>query len=169
MFDKMALAAMLMFAAATSEAATIQWTASLDQAQEVPAPSPVPGAAGSAFGTIDTDTGLLDWNLSFSGLSGPAIGAHFHGPGAVGVTAPVVVDIGSISGLNTPTIGFATISLAAAQQLLDGLFYINIHTTLNPSGEIRGQVAPVPLPAALPLAVLAFAALAGLAARRRRT
>ena len=167
MLGKLAFAASLVLAAPSAEAITVRWTATLDQAQEVPTPVPVPGASGSAFGTIDTETGLLAWNLAFSGLSAPPVAAHFHAPGARGVTAPVFVDIGAISGLNSPSIGSTTIALAAAQQLLDGLFYINVHTALNPSGEIRGQVAPIPLPAALPLAVAACALLGGLALRRR--
>ena len=128
----------------------------------------MPGASGSAFGNVDTVTGRLKWSVSFGGLSGPAAAAHFHAPGAVGVAAPVLVDIGAISGLGSPTAGSTTIGLGAVRQLLDGLLYINIHTTLNPSGEIRGQVAPIPLPAALPLALAAFAVLGSLAARRRR-
>lgn len=167
MLGKLAIAASLVLAASSAEAITVRWTATLDQAQEIPTPVLVPGASGSAFGTIDTDTGRLAWNLAFSGLSGPALAAHFHAPGARGETAPVFVDIGAISGLGSPSVGSTTIALAAGQQLLDGLFYINVHTALNPTGEIRGQVSPIPLPAALPLALVACALLGGLAARRR--
>jgi hypothetical protein len=167
MLGKLAFAASLIFAASSAEAITVPWTATLDQLQEIPTPVSVPGASGSAFGTIDTETGLLAWTLAFAGLSGPPVAAHFHAPGAPGETAPVFVDIGAISGLDSPSVGSTTIALAAAQQLLDGLFYINVHTALNPTGEIRGQVAPIPLPAALPLALAACALLGSLAFRRR--
>jgi CHRD domain len=169
MLVKLALAASVLFAASTAEAVTISWTARLNQAQEVPTPIAVPGAQGAAAGTIDTETGLLEWALFFSGLSDnntPTL-AHFHGPAPRGVAAGVLVDIGAISGLNSPSIGSTTVDSSVVENLLDGLLYINVHTALNPSGEIRGQVEPIPLPAALPLAVAAFALL-GLAARRRR-
>jgi hypothetical protein len=66
-------------------------------------------------------------------------------------------------------IGSATLTGGLVDQFIAGLFYFNVHTALNPPGEIRGQIAPVPLPAALPLAVVALAAIGALAARRRRS
>lgn len=35
---------------------------------------------GVMEGTFDTDTNTLTWTVTYSGLSGPAIAAHFHGP-----------------------------------------------------------------------------------------
>lgn len=167
MLKGMALAVACATLAPAAEAATVAWTATLDQAQEVPSPAPVPEAGGSASGTVDTDTGLLTWEVIFAGLSGPALFGHFHAPAPAGATAPVVVDIGGITGFtSTVTSGSATIPLAGVEALLDGLYYINVHTELNPAGEIRGQVSPVPLPAALPL-LLAALGVTGLVARRR--
>ena len=37
-------------------------------------------AKGLMVGTFDTDTNTLDWTVTYSGLSGGPIGAHFHGP-----------------------------------------------------------------------------------------
>ena len=45
---------------------------------------------------------------------------------------------------------------------------LNIHSNLFSAGEIRGQLAAVPLPTALPLLITGVAAIA-LRARRRRT
>jgi len=50
----------------------------------------------------------------------------------------------------------------------DGQSYFNIHTTMNPGGEIRGQLEPTPLPAALPLFATGLGALALLGLRRKR-
>jgi len=52
--------------------------------------------------------------------------------------------------------------------IIGGQTYFNIHTSNFTGGEIRGQLAPVPLPAALPL----FAAGLGIVtflARRKKT
>ena len=52
--------------------------------------------------------------------------------------------------------------------IIGGQTYFSIHTSNFPAGEIRGQLAPVPLPAALPL----FAAGLGIVtflARRKLT
>ena len=89
---------------------------------------------------FDTETNQLSWNISSNGLSGQAIAAHFHGPAGFGQEAGVQVNIGTISGLQTPLVGSAALTDAQESDLLNGLLYINIHTGLNPSGEIRGQV-----------------------------
>jgi hypothetical protein len=52
--------------------------------------------------------------------------------------------------------------------LLNGETYLNIHTSNFPTGEIRGFLAPVPLPAALPLFATGLGALALLGWRRKR-
>ncbi len=96
-------------------------------------------------------------------------GAHFHGPATTEENAGVVVNIGAISGLESPSAGSTIISDEVEQWLLAGLLYINVHTELNPAGEIRGQVvpAPIPLPATLPLLLASAGALFGLRRRRR--
>ncbi len=63
---------------------------------------------------------------------------------------------------NGGTIASAESALFAG--ILNGRAYLNIHTSMNPSGEIRGQI--VPEPATLALILGGFAA-AGLARRRR--
>jgi hypothetical protein len=138
--------------------------ASLDAAQEVPPTA----STGTGTGAVSFDdvSNLLSWDISFSGLTGPAVGAHFHGPAAPGANAGIQVDIGTVSGLISPMSGSATITDDQETQLLSGLWYINIHTGTYPDGEIRGQVQVVPVPAA---AWLMLGGLAGLWrwARRR--
>lgn len=77
-------------------------------------------------------------------------GAHIH-VGAVGENGPVVRSLDldgqfplfvtntlSLSGVLSPSLSMDEIG-----QMLSGNSYINIHTTENPSGEIRGQIEPV--------------------------
>ena len=108
---------------------------SLSPASEVP---PISGpATGSADVTFDTATKLLTWKVTYSGLTGPATMAHFHGPGEAGKNAPVAVPIpNAASGAD----GSATLNDAQAADLLAGRYYINVHTDANKGGEIRGQV-----------------------------
>lgn len=119
---------------------TRELISTLDQQQEVPAPTPVGSAGGRARLSYDADSNLLGWAITFDGLSGAPLGMHFHGPAAPGETASVQIDIGAASGLRSPSVGAATLTDPQEQQLLAGLWYINIHTDANRAGEIRGQV-----------------------------
>ncbi len=146
-----------------ANAILVNWDASIDAMQEVPQNMSM--GTGSAFGTLDTDLNLLDWNISWSGLSGPVTAMHFHGPAAPGMNAGVQVNIGAISGFVSPSIGSTMITDTQETQFLAGNWYINIHTAMHPGGEIRGQVT-VPEPATLALFGLGLAGL-GLSRRRR--
>lgn len=104
--------------------------------------SEVPVAAGSGTGTVEAllnrQTNELSWSLTFSGLSGPATAAHFHGPAMPGENAAVVLPIPI--GADIPVKGSATLTPAQAAELLAGKWYVNVHTAANPNGEVRGQV-----------------------------
>ncbi len=67
--------------------------ATLDSASEVPATT----TAGKGTADIDFDpaTKKLTWKLTYSGLTGPATMAHFHGPAEAGKNAGVAVPIHS--------------------------------------------------------------------------
>jgi hypothetical protein len=114
---------------------TVSYKADLQGSQEVP---PVAGSgSGSAELSYDTATKKLTWKVTFSGLSGPATAAHFHGPAEPGKNAGVAVPI---SGAASPMEGSATLTDAQASDLVGGKWYVNIHTAANKGGEIRGQV-----------------------------
>jgi hypothetical protein len=102
----------------------------------------VPPVGTNGMGQIDAvfnkSTNQLRYRLTFSGLSGPATAAHFHGPAAEGVNAAVVVPIRGP--YKSPVEGSATLSPAQAADLLAGRWYVNIHTALRPNGEVRGQL-----------------------------
>ena len=97
-----------------------------------------PSASGTVEATFDTDTLILSWTVSYNGLTGPAVAAHYHGPAAMGENAGVLLPLSG--DLSAPITGEATLSQEIAAQLLDGLLYLNIHTGANPGGEIRGHL-----------------------------
>lgn len=104
--------------------------------------SEVPATTSSGTGTADLDydaaSKKLSWTVTYSGLSGPATAAHFHGPAEPGKNAGVAVAIPNAA--SSPVKGEATLTDAQAADLLGGKYYVNIHTAANPGGEIRGQV-----------------------------
>ncbi|XAH25764.1 CHRD domain-containing protein [Xylophilus sp. GW821-FHT01B05] len=102
----------------------------------------VPPVQSSGTGTLQAwyskETGSLRWRLTYTGLSGAATAAHFHGPAAVGANAGVLVPIGApYTGSQE---GVSAITPAQASDLLAGRWYVNVHTQQHPGGEIRGQV-----------------------------
>jgi hypothetical protein len=101
------------------------------------APKTTSGGKGLLSAELDTRTNVLTYKVTYSGLTGPATMAHFHGPAKAGQNAPpivVVVDPAS------PISGTASLTKAQVSDLEKGLWYFNVHTAANPGGEIRGQV-----------------------------
>ena len=110
----------------------------LSGASEVP---PVmSNASGSAEISYNKDTQMLRWTVTYSGLSGPATGGHFHGPAMAGSNAGVVIPFAG--SLASPISGGVILTLVQANDLMAGRWYVNLHTQANPGGEIRGQVIP---------------------------
>jgi hypothetical protein len=127
--------------AAPTLAAPVSFKVPLTGAQQVP---PVQTAAtGTADLTYDPATRVVTWNVSYSGLSGAATMAHFHGPAAEGKNGPPVIWLAEKGAtVGNPIKGQATLTPEQAQQFTAGEWYINVHTQANPNGEIRGQVLP---------------------------
>jgi hypothetical protein len=116
-------------------AETVKLHADMKGSNEVP-PNTSPGS-GTAEATFDTDTKLLTWTVTYSNLTGPVMGAHFHGPVEAGKNAGIVLPFKTVE---SPIQGSATLTDNQAADLLDGKWYANVHTAANPGGELRGQM-----------------------------
>jgi hypothetical protein len=127
--------------APASQAAPLSFKVALTGAQQAP---PVQTAAtGTADLAYDPATRMLTWNVTYSGLSGPATMAHFHGPAAEGKNGPPVIWlVEKGAAVASPIKGQATLTPEQAQQFMAGEWYVNVHTQANPNGEIRGQAMP---------------------------
>ncbi|MBA3811717.1 MAG: CHRD domain-containing protein [Caulobacteraceae bacterium] len=130
------LAALALFSSPAAFAEVLHYSATLDGASETPPNTSK--ASGTADVTLDTESKMLSWTVTYADLSGPASAAHFHGPAAVGVAAGVTVPIPPP--LKSPISGSASINDGQIGDLRAGLWYVNVHTAQNPKGEIRGQV-----------------------------
>jgi hypothetical protein len=174
-----------------AKADQVAFVATLTGSQEVP-PNASP-SIGSALVTLDTTTNLLTVNVSFAGLLSPTVAAHIHcctPPGAnaivatavptfpgfpLGVTTGTYLQTFDLTQASTYNPAFITAhggTVAGAQAafvagLLNGLTYLNIHTSQFPGGEIRGQLQAVPEPATLLL--MGTGLMAAVGAIRKRT
>ncbi len=147
-------------------------TVAATEAQEVPAPGAPSGGTASGLVTVDTNTNTITYNITCANLNGTINNAHFHGPAAPGATAGVKITLtGDVVG-NT-IIGSKTFLEADQANILAGLFYLNVHTTLNPAGQVRDQIVLVEFPASSNPALLMLGGLlavggAAFLMRRRR-
>ena len=132
------LAAAGLLAAGAAEAATEKFATTLSGGQEVPANTTT--GKGSVEATLDTATKAFSYEITFSGLTGPAVAAHFHGPADPGANAPPMV---AMSTPTSPIKGTATLTDKQIADLEAGKWYFNVHTMAHPGGEIRGQVKAV--------------------------
>src|SRR6185503_18176158 len=94
-------------------------------------------ATGRASLLLSPDEKTARVSLTFSGFSSVQTDAHIHGPAVPGVSAPPVfpLPLGQINDFSI------TLTPTQVQDLKSGLFYVNVHSSNFPAGEIRGQFA----------------------------
>lgn len=129
----------------------------LSPANEAPAVAGSTGTGNEISGGIwfDTATSTLSYAIGygsaagFADLTGPATDAHIHGPAAAGASANVLFNLGTThfpaADSSKGGILYGSIVYGPSQvaDLLAGNNYVNIHTTANLDGEIRGQLIRV--------------------------
>ena len=123
--------------------AQTRYLAALSGAQAVPSSA----TSGTGVGVIllNAPTNQITVDLSFSGLAASATSAHVHGTSAVGANSGVQLVLpvpSSTSGTMTRQTFVLTQSQVSG--LTSGLLYLDIHSSLFPGGEIRGQILPAP-------------------------
>ena len=115
------------------------YTASIDGSQEVPAVSTT--ARGTLVASVDRNQTDLHFMVVADGIN--ASGVHFHN-GADGQIGPVIYDMTS-QFLNNGAFGYwkstdaTPFTTANSLMFRNDSAYVNLHTTANPNGEIRGQ------------------------------
>jgi len=126
--------------AESANAVVLRFMVRMNGAQENPPVAP----AGTGVGriVIDTVTGTVTGSVRFTGLSTPSVAGHFH-IGAAGVNGPVIIPlqggVGVTAGTMRVTAG-SRFNVAQRRALRRNGLYLNIHSTANPGGEIRGQI-----------------------------
>lgn len=118
---------------------TVKFAAALNVGQEVPHPKGTKvGAAGRFTATVNEATMTMSWKLTYAHLSGATVGAHVHvgAKGKSGGIAVVLCPAACASGIT----GTAQVTAAQVALMKNRGAYVNVHTSKNTSGEIRGQV-----------------------------
>jgi hypothetical protein len=138
---------------------TVTYKATLSGANERPTAN-TSTATGTWTGVLNTQTNVMTYTMTYTGLSANSTLSHIHAPGDATVAAGVVLNFANYANSTTPftpgttsgtvagTINFAggtvtglTITGDSLKKDMDlGLTYVNVHTSANPGGEIRGQI-----------------------------
>jgi CHRD domain len=112
---------------------TVNFAATLNGASES---SPnASTATGSSTGTFNTTTKILTVTTTYSGIV-VTVG-HIH-KGEIGVSGPVEFPFT----ITASPIAFTSAALTASEEtdLMENKYYVNLHSTTYPGGEIRGQL-----------------------------
>ena len=142
-----------LFFSAQAQAQTLTFTATLSGSNEAP-PVPATGAGGIATITLNLTAQTLDWVVDVFNLPSGVTAGHIHAGGA-GVAGPVVVNFTvptnasndfRITGTARPADVVARQPQGVntwedlVQAMMTGHTYVNVHSQVNPGGEIRGQL-----------------------------
>lgn len=111
-----------------------EYTTAITPDQETP---PTPSTATGA-GRLRLDAvRMLAFEIAFEGLHGAETAASIHGPARPGASAGVLFAL-PLGNRKSGTLG--PLDSAQVADLDAGLWYVCIHSTHHPGGEIRGQI-----------------------------
>jgi len=130
------------------------YVAVLSGASEVPTTGS--SATGNATVVLNAAQTQISISCQFQNLSGTYSASHIHGPAPVGTNAsvkwgflpPAAPWVFSNSNHDGTVSNFVVTGITATDvsNLNAGLFYVNVHSSTFPGGEIRGQLGSQPVP-----------------------
>ena len=100
---------------------------------------------GQVIFTLDRQTQRITWKGSIQNLPANSrpTGIYVHGPQTIGGEAGILFDL-SPGGMKNPFEGSFVLNDGQVEYLVTGRFYVNLHTTKYPNGELRGEVRKGP-------------------------
>ncbi|MBI3138516.1 MAG: CHRD domain-containing protein [Sphingobacteriales bacterium] len=114
-----------------------------------------PATPTTALGTLDVSytksSKILSYTINWSGLTGPVTAAHIHGLAPTGYAAGVLQSFSTSAIVKCPTVSNTSCGtykgtllvddvVVKEDNLLNGMYYVNLHTATYPAGEIRAQI-----------------------------
>jgi hypothetical protein len=93
---------------------------------------------GSLVAAYSPLTHILQWQLSYSGLSGPVTWGYLIGPDGTGAPAEIVPI--NLADESNPHPGSATLTAQQAEGLMAGKWSVLLKTEQRPGGEIVGEI-----------------------------
>jgi len=127
------------------------YVANLSPANEVPLKT----TPGTGVVTFVDNTTSIDWTMELTNMTN-VIASHIHAPAPAGTNASVIINLflpnqppptGTLNGVvargSITNANNSSVSLDSLRVLFNnGNAYVNVHTAVNTTGEIRDQVHP---------------------------
>ena len=111
-----------------------------------------PVTNSTALGSLDVyyskNSKLLSYKVTWQGLADTIVGMHIHGLAPQGYSTAIVQNILTVKneagfpfrgGTYSGTLNVDGVVIKE-ENILNGFYYLNIHTKTYPGGEIRGQI-----------------------------
>jgi hypothetical protein len=152
-----AAAALLLGMSAQAQAQTVRLTTVLSGGNEAPNLI-LTGASGTAEVFVNMATRDVTYTIRIFNIPSGTTAGHFH-VGGPGLAGPIVVNLSPPPQISNDYVLSGTVNASNLtarpeqgvrdwedfiQSLIGGQTYLNIHTNVNPGGEIRGQLTVAP-------------------------
>ena len=113
----------------------------LEGSQAVPAVNNTDGSGWCTI-TLDDQTGAYSVVGGYTCLRGDVPDIHLHGPAPVGQDGAIITQIPNSGGTSGTFSRNGTLASQLVQDMVNGLIYVQLHSSFRTGGELRGQVVP---------------------------